>query len=229
MTTRKAKAKPLPNARKPLNAEGWIDGTALPYWREQTAAFEARWGRKLHPLLAALATDCILSAIDPSLLLLAVNRLTGTPTKAARAARGTTDRRAMLGRVDDQGNDTRECPASLATAFAACLSHEPDFVLSIMPGLRALWLKGPAAAQWETPSRRDFARDLRAPGGESATGILLGVGDDVADDEGRDEFIAAAKNVAPSVNFTPGLVDKARNLHRKQKPYEKPVKRKARG
>jgi hypothetical protein len=225
MTTRNA--KPLPNARKPLNAEGWIDGTALPYWREQTAAFEARWGRKLHPLAAVLAHDCILVAIDPSLLLLAVNRLTGTPTKAARAARGITDRRAMLGRVDDQGNDTRECPASLAPAFAACLSHEPDFVLSIMPGLRALWLKGTTAAQWENPSRRDFARDLRAPEGETATGILLGVLDDDTEGEGRADTIDAAKTVAPSVNFTPGLVDKARNLHRQKKPYTKPVKRKA--
>jgi hypothetical protein len=135
----------------------------------------------------------------------------------------------MLGRVDDQGNDTRETPPTLATGYAAALAFEPDFVLAIMPGLRALWMKGTTAAQWENPRRRDFARDLRAPGGETATGILLGVLDDDTADEGRADTIAAAKTVAPSVDFTPGLVDKARNLHRDKKPYGKPVKRKAQG
>ncbi len=198
-----------------------MEGTALPIYREQIAEFEKRWGRKLHKGISPLAYEVCWVAIDPSLLLLATNRLAGQKTKAAPCAVGVIDRRPMLGRVDADGNDARETPAALALCFAAALNLEPDFVLAVMPKIRAAWLKGNAAAQWENPKRPGKARDLRAPGGESKRAILLGVLDDAEADDDYETITAAAEVVAPWLKFTPKDVSNAKAEHRKKKPPHK--------
>jgi len=208
------------NVRKPLKAIGWIHGTAYPYWCEQVASYQSKWGRSLDPFLRICWYDIIMVSIDPSFLLLAVNRLTDSPTKAALPSPGINDTREMMGRTDANGNDTRLLPTSIAPLFARGLKLEPDFVLAIMPGIRALWLKGTASACWQTPTRRDYARDLRAPGGESKRAIMRGVLDDNELDDATEDTVAAASVVAPWLDFNTKDVENAKREHRKLKPLK---------
>jgi len=213
--------------KKPIHSPGWIRGTALPHYHAALAEFEARWKRKLAPSARFFAYGVILTAIDPSLLRLAVNALDGTPTPAAPAAPGVIDKRPLFDEVDADGNDLRTPPAHRAKCVAQSHSDEPDFILEIMPQIRALWLAGTAEQRWQNPKRKDFARDLRAAGGVSKRGILLGVLDSADADDGRDDILAAAELQAPGAGFTFGDVDAAKNAHRKRKPYPKPPTRKA--
>lgn len=215
------------NIKKPLNSLGWMEGTALPHYRSQVLLFEKQWRRKLNPLVSVFACDVCLAAMDPGLLFLSVNRQAGQSTPAAPAAPGIADRRLWLGHMDDAGQDTRQIPSGLAICFAKALAVEPDFVLAVMPQIRALHYKGVAAARWEDAKHPGKVRDLRVQGGESITGIMLGVLDDDEEHIGREDTIAAAKTVAPHIAFQPAHVDRARNEHRKRKPYEMPAKPKA--